>query len=263
LILNSGSHINLPDCEIHVQSEANAAATINSGINIDVQRTCIESGKITNNFGDFPNLELNCETVDDPFEGAMPAPPSTTCEHWNTNHNGGTIHLQPGVYCGHHNFNGNPTVHFAPGVYVLKNGSWNVNGGEWDGRGVTFYFDDSSSKIQFNSGVKATLLPPAGGTYSDILFYEREGLSQSNFVLNDDKGFEIRGLIYLPSRNTTYNSGGNWRSRALTMVFNKMIFNDAKLDLSTADYGIIPAGDGTRIRRVITLAESYRGRLVN
>ena len=228
LIFNGGATIDAPGCEIHVASQANQAAIINNGINVTFDRTCVASSSIINNYGDFPGLETSCTTADDPFAGTLPPPPSTTCQNWHGNYNGGTVNLTPGVYCGWHNFNSGPDVNFAPGVYVIKNGGWNVNGGSWSGEGVTFYFDDSS-KIQFNSSVQATLSAPTDGDYKGIVMYEREGIWQSQFIFNASSNFSIDGLIYLPSRNTIFNSGANWQSSAVTMVLNKLTVNSANL----------------------------------
>lgn len=229
--VNSGADIVAPDCEIHVHSDAGRAAVFNAGINLEFARICIKGSNVTNNYGSVPNLELDCDPLGDPYEATMPPPPSTACDHNNGNYNGGTVNLSPGVYCGWHNFNG-PNVNFDPGVYVIKGGGWNVNGGRWSGDGVTFYFDDTS-KIQFNSGVAAEFSPPDSGPYKGIMFYERSGLPESNFVLDDSRGFEISGLVYLPSRNTIYNSGSRTEARELSMVFNTLILNHTRWNLES------------------------------
>jgi hypothetical protein len=128
------------------------------------------------------------------------------------------------VYCGWFNFNGSPTVTLQPGVYVIKNGGWNVNGGKWTGTGVTFYFADTSH-IQFNSGMNMTLSAPTSGTYSGILFYEPDGLSTSQFVFNDSVSESLSGLIYLPSRQLTFNSTSNMTSPNVTVIADSAIFD--------------------------------------
>lgn len=90
------------------------------------------------------NLYTSCAAESDPYAGNMPAVSQTTCTHSNLNFNGGTVNLTPGVYCGWINFNSGTNVNLAPGLYVIKNGGWNVNGGTWTGNGVTFYFADTS-----------------------------------------------------------------------------------------------------------------------
>lgn len=232
--INSGADITAEECEVHVHSEANPAANFNAGISIDFKRICIKGSDILNNYGPIDGLETDCTPIADPYAGKLPEPPSASCDFSDLNFNGGSVHLTPGVYCGWVNFNSAPDVTFAPGVYVIRNGGWNVNGGTWTGTGVSFYFADTSM-IQFNSAVEAHLTPPTDGDYMNLMFFEAEGLEQSNFVLDDSRGFEMSGIIYLPSRNTIYNSGSTIESRSLTMVFNTLILNQTKWDLVAGD----------------------------
>ncbi|BBE73650.1 Tad domain-containing protein [Oharaeibacter diazotrophicus] len=234
LTVNSGANVTAPNCEVHVASAASPAVIFNASTTLSTKRICIAGAAVIDNGGTHPNVVKSCTTVTDPFAGTLPAPPSTTCQYNGGNWNGGTASLTPGVYCGWYNFNGAPTVSFAPGVYVIKGGGMNVNGGTWTGSGVTFYFDDSSV-IQFNSAVKATLKAPTTGTYAGILFYEKAGLGQSNFVFDDSLGHDLDGLMWLPSRNVTFNSGSQVAADKLTMVFNTLILNSMTwaIDLST------------------------------
>lgn len=237
-LVNSGANIRAPGCEIHVRSTANPAAIYNSGSVVDTRRVCIAGARIIDNGGTHPNTQTNCQAASDPYAGRMPANPANNCQFNNGNYNGGTINLQPGVYCGWFNFNSAPTVNFAPGVYVIRNGGWNVNGGAWTGQGVTFFFDDTS-KIQFNSGIAANLSAPASGAWQGVLFAERPGLSRSQFVLNDSRGNRLTGLIYLPSRDVTYNSGSDVQGDQITMVFNTLIVNATDWRLQSSP---IPVG---------------------
>ena len=234
LLANSGANVNAANCEADVKSTGNPAATFDSGSNITTSKLCIQGANILNNGGTHPNLTTGCSTASNPFVGKLPAPASTACAGpyaSGGNYNGGTVNLSPGVYCGWFNFNSAPTVHLAPGVYVIENGGWNVDGGTWTGSGVTFYFADSS-KIQFNSGMSMTLSAPNSGTYAGILFYEKDGLSLSAFVFDDSVAESLNGLIYLPSRQLTFNSTSNISSQQLTLVADTAIFNSANWTLT-------------------------------
>jgi hypothetical protein len=96
---------------------------------------------------------------------------------------------------------------------------------------VTFYFADSSY-IQYNSGMNLTLNAPTTGTYAGILFYEKDGLSDSNFVFDDSVSETLTGLIYLPSRNITFNSTSNETTPGITLIANTAIFNTLNWSLS-------------------------------
>lgn len=226
LLMNSGADIEAPQCEVHVASNGNPAAIFNAQTTLNASKICVAGSSIIDNGGSHPNLVKSCTTATDPFAGNLPTPSSSSCNYSNGNYNGGSYTMSPGVYCGWFNFNGTNNLTFQPGVYVIKNGGWNVNGGTWTGTGVTFYFADTS-KIQFNSGVKATLSAPTSGTYAGILMYEPTGLSQSQFVLDDSKGHQLTGLIYLPSRQFTVNSGANVTADQVTVVVDTLIVNSA------------------------------------
>ncbi len=232
-LINSGADVRAPDCEVHVKSTANPAAIFNAGTTIDTSRICIAGANIIDNGGTHPNLQKSCASVSDPFAGTLPTPITSGCDVSNANYDGGTVNLTPGVYCGWINFNNAPTVNFAPGVYVIKNGGWNVNGGTWSGTGVTFYYADQS-KIQFNSAVHATLTAPTSGTYAGLMIYEPNGLGRSPFVLDDSRGFNVSGLIYLPSRDVTFNSGSQLTNKSLTLVTYTLILNGTLWNLSSA-----------------------------
>ena len=225
-----------PDCEIHVKSTASPAAKFSMGSNIESSRICIESTKISDNGGTHDNLELGCDTADDPYVGVFTEPSSATCDYNAKSYKGGTVNLKPGVYCGLFNFNSSPKVNFAPGTYIIKGGGWNVSGGDWDGTGVTFFFADDSN-IEFNSGVSLDLSAPTTGDYAGVLMFEAAGLGKSNFSWNDTygTGSTVSGLIYLPSRNVSLNAKSGIDGHQLTMVVNQMAFNELDVELTPAD----------------------------
>lgn len=240
LLLNSGANLSAPDCQVDVKSTANPAATFNAGTVFTTKKTCVAGSQVLDNGGSHASLTKNCTTAADPFAGTLPVPASATCTYSNQNVNGGTITAYPGVYCGWQNLNNAPTVNFQPGVYVFKGGGVNVNGGTWNGTGVTFYFADTSY-IQFNGTVKLNLTAPTTGTYANLLWYEAANLSQSSFTMNATNGANMEGLMYLPSRNLTLNSGASVSSNKLTMVLNTLIMNTVNWTLASSDKPISAA----------------------
>lgn len=240
-LVNSGAQVQAPDCELHVQSTGNPAAIFNAGSNISTQRTCIYSKDVIDNGGTHPNLELECITSNDPFAGKLTDPSSSSCTYSNLNYNGGNVTLNPGVYCGWTNFNSSPNVTFKPGVYVIKGGGWNVNGGNWSGSGVTFYFADES-KIQFNSGVAVNITAPTSGTYENLVMFEKSGLSRSQMAFDDSRNMNLEGIIYLPNRDVTFNHGSNLTTKKMTIVVNTLILNQTNWKLSPATEDILSGG---------------------
>jgi Flp pilus assembly protein TadG len=242
LLANSNVVINAPTCEIDVASTGNPAATFNGGDSFSVSKLCVAGTQILNNAGTIPALSTGCAVPSDPFAGKLPAVTVGSCTVSSQNYSG-NLTLNPGVYCGGFNFNGSGTVTFNPGLYVFKGVSWNMNSG-WtmNGNGVTFYFADSSY-MQINSGVTVNLSAPTSGTYANILMYEPTGLSQSWFTINGDAGHSFTGLIYLPSRNITFNNMANVTSDAMTIVLNSVTLNTLNWSLKSSAY-VIPGSSG-------------------
>jgi hypothetical protein len=113
-----------------------------------------------------------------------------------------------------------------PGLYVLQNGSMILNSG-WavNGTGVTFYFADQNSYIQFNSNVTANLSAPTTGTYANILMFEPTGLGYTQLAIDGTSSSSFTGLFYLPSREVTFNGISNVSSNSVTMVFSTLILD--------------------------------------
>jgi hypothetical protein len=224
LLVNSGAQLNAPTCEVHVLSTQTPAAMFNATLN--VKRICIKGTNITKNGGVNPPAETGCAAISDPFAGKLPAVTVGACTYNNKVFDPGSVTLNPGVYCGSTNFNGNGTLTLNPGLYIVKGGAMTFNSG-WTvtGNGVTFYLVDQNATLTFNGNVSATLSAPTTGTYANILMYEPNGLSTTNLPINGTSASSYTGLMYLPSRNVTINSVSNVSSNSVTMVFNTLILN--------------------------------------
>ena len=223
-------------------STASPAAIFNSGATLTVQKTCV-AGSATNNGATVGGLTTGCTTHANPYKNALTDPTVGTCTVNGANYSG-TVNLSPGTYCGSFNFNGSGTVNLASGLYIFKNTTWNINSG-WTitGTGVTFYFTSSSSYVQFNSGVTVSLSAPTTGTYANLLMYEPDGLSTSSFAIDgtSSSGHALQGLVYLPSRNITFNSTYSGSADAFTLVVNQLIFDSN----SPKSWSITPSGGGS------------------
>jgi len=241
LLLNSGATLNAPNCEVDVKSTGNPAATFNAGTTFTTLKTCVQGTGILDNGGTHASLAKGCTTASDPFAGTLPTPSSSTCTYSGLNYNGGNVALSPGTYCYGINFNGTTALTLSPGVYVIKSGNWNFNGGTINGTGVTIYFADSSY-IQFNGTTTLSLSAPTSGTYANLLMYEASGLSSSSFTVNATNGAAISGLIWLPSRNLTLNAGASATSNNLTMVLNSLIMNTVNWTVAPSSKTIASAG---------------------
>jgi Flp pilus assembly protein TadG len=241
LTVNSSFNLNAPNCEIDVASTASTAAIFDSGATLSVMKTCV-AGTVINNGATVGGLATRCSTHSNPYKGTLAAPTVGGCTVNSANYSG-TVSLNPGTYCGNFNFNGTGTVKLAAGTYIFNGTNWNINSG-WTitGTGVTFYFVNSSSYVQFNSGVTVSLTAPTSGTYANVLMFEPDGLSTSSFAIDgaSSSGHALQGLVYLPSRNITFNSTHSGTADAFTLVVNQLIFDSN----SPKSWSITPASGG-------------------
>jgi len=233
--LNSGARINAPNCELEVDSTATQAGVFNSGIQLNVDKVCVASKSISNNAGIGDVIETECDVTEDPYVNRFPVP-AASCDFTATTYDNKNIRLKPGVYCGEFTFASQiEKVELDPGLYVLRDGNWVVNGGDWEGTGVTFYFMDESSGIQFNSGINARMTPSTSGPYANVFITEAPDLPPSNFALNDSDNFDFEGIVYLPSRLFIFNDGASVRTRSLSLVADRILINDAELNVLSLD----------------------------
>lgn len=227
LLQNSQSRLTGKDCEVDVKSVQNPAYVTNSKAEMKVGHYCVEGTRFINNGGITSILELNCRTPADPYRDKLPVPTvSATCKTSGPLQ-GTKITIQPGVHCDT-TFNGNPEITFAAGLHIIK-GTMTINSGaRISGTGVTFYFPDVNSKIQFNGTVKLEISAPTSGAYQGLLLYENPtySASKTSLVFNSFDGEALEGIVYLPNRDVTYNSRSNC-SNKVSMVVNTLIINDA------------------------------------
>jgi hypothetical protein len=234
----SGNHqVDAPNCEVHVKSVVSSAAKINMGKPLDVKRVCVEGGvnRIGNDAGLVGPIEEGCTTADDTIGATLPIPSLANCKSKPRNLKNSTEHLTPGTYCGEWKCKGSVSkIELAPGIYVFNNATW-VTNADIRGTDVTIYFSDKDSEIVLNGQGSLSLSAPETGTYEGIVMYENPGITQlSSMKVNGGSDEIMSGLIYLPSRDMTWNGNSSLNADKLTMVLNSRVL------LGTTDWKVEP-----------------------
>jgi len=222
-VVNSGATVHASGCILAVKSRANPAAVFNRGAILDAGRICVASDHVTQNARNMDALDLDCP-VAVPDTARLAAPADTSCEAHPRQMEGADIILHPGTYCGGLTFNSISHVTFRPGVYVIKGGDWIVDGGVWSGAGVTFYFADTS-RFQFNSGAWIDLRAPLAGPYRNLLMFEAPAMAPSPFIFDDARAMRLDGVVWLPSRDMTFNSGSKLDSTGLMLGVHGLVLD--------------------------------------
>lgn len=116
--------------------------------------------------------------------------------------------VQPGVYCGGIRLNSKADVHFAPGIYVIKDGPLRVDyGARLYGLNVGFYFEGDASVFEFKPASVIHLTAPKTGLMAGLLFFESRIASEGRtHRIESSNARELLGTIYLPRGRLLVNT---------------------------------------------------------
>ena len=123
--------------------------------------------------------------------------------------------LQQGVYCGGIDITGG-TVTFSPGIYILNQGDFDVDGNATviGTGGVTIILTTSSTdfttvgNVIINGGATINLVAPNSGPTAGIaIWQDRRAPDSGSDKLNGGSTMQVTGAIYLPSESVTYSGG--------------------------------------------------------
>ena len=145
-----------------------------------------------------------------------------------------TTVLQPGVYCGGLDIDGNARVTPQPGVYVMKDGPfWLDSNPRVTGEGVGFYFTGSNAVIDFDSNSVIDLTAPADGPLVGIVCFEdRAAPLLRTHQLNSNSAGRLEGAIYLLRGRLSLDSNSTIAAdSAFTDVIVRQLDLNANADL--------------------------------
>ena len=209
---NASISIRAPDCILQVNSNASGAVYMNGNTFINSATNCFV-GTLTKvgNASISPAPQPNCAPVPDPFAN-YPRPTVGACGYMNYSASSGTITLQPGVYCGGMKFTGQVNVTFAPGLYVIKDGTIDAQGGSsFAGNGVTFFLTGQGAGVQLEGQANWHIVASNSGPLAGFVFFldpsGPSGLAAASSKLAGSAEFYFDGVVYLPQQHVTLTGG--------------------------------------------------------
>jgi hypothetical protein len=168
-----------------------------------------------------------CDALPDPFESKT-APQPQGCTETNLKLSNGTYSLHPGTYCGGILLRPQAVVTFNPGVYIIKDGSFVIQGqASAVGDGVVFVFHGANSGLQLIGGGSATFKAPAAdatnaaGLEGFVFFQDRHSTEAGQTVEIQGGGtVNLEGLLYTPTWQVAIGGNGdmNLESKYFSMV---------------------------------------------
>lgn len=239
------------DCGIAANSNASDAVEIFG--NADVLAGNVQTnGQIdVSGSGDLVTTDgekENAPRVNDPY-AAIPEPTDEDCDFNNEVRvqNNDVTTLTPGVYCGGIRINGG-VADFAPGVYILRGGDLEINGGVTTGDDVFFYFTQKNGtyaevSIAGNAAVTLSADPDGdrvGTDYTGMLFMQDDDATGTSNKFNGGSDMALKGVVYFPSQPLEFTGGGNVGGCTVLVGATVTFSGNSDLQIECEDAGVAP-----------------------
>jgi hypothetical protein len=154
-----------------------------------------------------------CDAFEDPFAAKFSSfSYSAACTKTNLQLKSGTYTLEPGTYCGGLSLKPQANVTFKPGLYVIKDGEFEVQAGATaTGDGVTFYFTGSGTTFEIRGGAAIDFKAPKENATAGVpgfLFVQNKTTSPgAELIIQGGGRIKMEGVLYAPTWRV--NIGGN------------------------------------------------------
>jgi hypothetical protein len=177
-------------------------------------------------------------------------PPSYVgCDVVGFSQNGGTVTINPGVYCKGMKLVNNAHVYLTPGMYVINGGGIDMQSGSiLEGTGVTFFITESPGftygTISMQSGTKMIVKAPTTGPYAGILFYQdpAAGTPTKSHHFEADSGGVLEGALYFPTQQLKLHSTSNIDAAYTLIVCRALSMESGVEFIVNSDYSGLPGG---------------------
>ena len=160
-----------------------------------------------------PTPFSGCEPMSDPFADKFASyyPHGDWCTATDLELKNGSYTLNPGVYCGGITLKPQADVTFRPGIYVIRNGTFEIQGGaSANGEGVAFFFSGQNSPLIVRGGGNIDFKAPTDGDAAGFLFVDRTTPWNSTVydaIVQGGGRVKMEGILYAPQWRL--NIGGN------------------------------------------------------
>src|SRR5262249_45433212 len=170
---NAGIDIKAPNCVLQVNSNAFGAVYMNGNTTIKSAENCfVGTATKVGNASLVPAPDAECKPMPDPFN-TLTKPAVGPCDYTNYSANGNqSITLNPCFYCGGMKFNAQVNVTFSPGLYIIKDGIIDAQGGaSFVGNGVTFFITGAGAGVDIEGSASWHLVASNDGPLAGFVFY--------------------------------------------------------------------------------------------
>jgi len=198
-------------CAVQANSNSQSGMTQEGGAEVKAKKFGITGGHKTNNFS--PTPTDRSPRISDPY-ASLPFPSHDSCSAPGEKSNiKDSTTLTPGTYCGGLHIYGSGTkVTLEPGIYVMVDGPFWVNGNATaTGDQVMIAFTGKGSTLQVWGNTTVNLTSPTSGPYTNMQFFQDRNddstrglwasVGGSAGVAEGIPKFKYDGVAYFPTQN--------------------------------------------------------------
>ncbi len=252
------SHVQAPTCSVLSNSTDPQGMVLQNTSTISAAVICSSGGIKANSLQTSTPPQTDCPPTPDPL-ASVAAPSIGACTANNLVIANGVVALSPGVYCGGLKINGNATVTFNPGTYIIKNGPFQIAGpASATGTNVAFYLTGAAATLNFTHISTVNLSGEESGPMAGLLFFaDRAQPDGTTHLISSINVKSMTGTIYMPSSDLRISSPG---SIATTSAYTAIVTKRLRLDLASnlvmnTNYGAtaVPVPNGVRTAATVVL----------
>ena len=217
--------ISSPDCWAWINSTASTSINATGAASGVAQGFCT-AGAVDGNEHFTPVPFPGCDPMEDPFyEKIANHWVPSSCTHSNLQLKNGTHTLSPGVYCGNTILKPQAEVTLLPGLYVMRDGYFQVQAGaSVTGNGVTLFFYGQNTMMEVRGGGSLDLRAPTTGDLAGFVIVDRKldwyDPSIRETVIQGGGRLKIEGILYAPQWKVNISGNGEINQEAdfFTMI---------------------------------------------
>ncbi len=212
--INNGATVDTSACGMAVNASGSAALAVTSGGVLNAANVSIVGNYVTNNGGQLNvtgKTLTSAPAVTDPYAGVA-VPAAGACTGPASYANGGAhYNITPGTYCSGFSVGNGATVTMAPGVYIVKGGSFSLQGGTTvTGTGVTIVLTGSGGNYataNIANGVTLNLAAPTSGATSGLaIFQDRLAPTSGSNAIAGGASMLVTGALYFPHQTVNFSN---------------------------------------------------------
>ncbi len=193
------ARVTSPGCAAYSNSTAADGLYADGSAQLQASLVCSGGGVAGNPSAFSPSAVTDCPRLADPLAG-RPAPPVGNCDYNNEVVDGGGVNLWPGVYCGGITVQNGANVTLNPGVYVVKDGPFTMNGNSsLTALNAGVYLTGAAAVLNFDPTTTVDLTAAATGPLAGMIFFEdRSAPTGRTHLIASRSAANLLGILYFP-----------------------------------------------------------------